>query len=108
MTAEFAAIIKTKTREEWSRLMEGTDACLAPVLNLREAPQHPHNRARQTFIEIDGVTQAAPAPRFSRTVPLVRHGKRPAGADGTAVLVAAGLTRAEIETLRRDGVLMQN
>lgn len=67
MKAKLAAVIKTKTREEWCALMEGGDVCFAPVLDLDEAPQHPHNVARETFVEIEGVIQPAPAPRFSRT-----------------------------------------
>ena len=62
-----ARVIKTKSRSDWNSLMEGTDVCYAPVLSLSEAPNHPHNKARGTFIEIDGVIQPAPAPRFSRT-----------------------------------------
>lgn len=68
-----AAAIATRTRAEWVERMEGTDICFAPVLDMDEAPSHPHNVARRTFIDIDGVTQPAPAPRFSRTVPEVRH-----------------------------------
>jgi alpha-methylacyl-CoA racemase len=108
MKAELAAVIKSKTRDEWAGIMEGTDACFAPVLSMLEAPHHPHLRVRNTFIEVDGLTQAAPAPRFSRTVPQVRHGNRPAGGDGEAVLAAAGLAPEEIERLRSDGVLMLN
>jgi alpha-methylacyl-CoA racemase len=63
------AILMEKTRDEWCALMEGTDACVTPVLDMDEAPLHHHNRSRQTFIEVGGVTQPAPAPRFSRTVP---------------------------------------
>jgi alpha-methylacyl-CoA racemase len=62
-----AALFRTRTREEWCELLAGTDACVAPVLALGEAPAHPHNRARGTFVEVGGVTQPAPAPRFSRT-----------------------------------------
>jgi alpha-methylacyl-CoA racemase len=62
-----AAVFRTRTREEWCELLAGTDACVAPVLALGEAPAHPHNRARGTFVEVGGVTQPAPAPRFSRT-----------------------------------------
>jgi crotonobetainyl-CoA:carnitine CoA-transferase CaiB-like acyl-CoA transferase len=65
----FAARFKTKTRAEWTKLLEGTDVCLAPVLDLEEAFEHPHLKARQTFIEVAGVVQPAPAPRFSRTQP---------------------------------------
>lgn len=69
---KLAAVIKTKTRDHWDALMLGSDVCYAPVLSLAEAPKHPHNVARKTFIEVDGVTQPAPAPRFSRTVPEVQ------------------------------------
>jgi alpha-methylacyl-CoA racemase len=106
LRSELAAIIKTKTRDEWALIAEGTDACVTPVLSLLEAPQHPHNIARKTFIEIDGLLQAAPAPRFSRTVSQVRHGARPVGADGESALAAAGIAREEIQRLQRDGVLM--
>ena len=61
------AIFLTKTRDEWCTLMEDTDICFAPVLSLAEAPRHPHNVARSTFIEVDGVIQPAPAPRFAAT-----------------------------------------
>lgn len=64
---KLAAIFKTKTRDEWAAIFEGTDACVAPILDWDEAPQHPHNVARDTFIELDGVVQPAPAPRFSNT-----------------------------------------
>ena len=66
---KLAAVIKTKTRDEWDAIMLGSDVCYAPVLTLAEAPKHPHNVARKTFVEVDGVVQPAPAPRFSRTVP---------------------------------------
>ena len=62
-----AAIIKTKTRDEWCAIMEGSDVCFAPVLSMAEAPEHPHNKARETFVTIEGVVQPAPAPRFSAT-----------------------------------------
>ena len=64
---KLASIIKTKTRDEWCALMEGSDVCFAPVLSMAEAPDHPHNKARETFIDIEGVVQPAPAPRFSKT-----------------------------------------
>lgn len=64
---KLTAVLKTKTRDEWCDLMEGTDVCFAPVLSMAEAPEHPHNKARKTFVEIEGVVQPAPAPRFSKT-----------------------------------------
>ena len=65
--ARLAAVIATRTRDTWCALLDGCDACFAPVLDWDEAPDHPHHRARETFVTIDGVTQPAPAPRFSRT-----------------------------------------
>ena len=82
---------RTKTRDEWRVIFEGADACVAPVLNFLEAPEHPHNVARKTYIEIDGMTQPAPAPRFSRTPSEVRFGARPAGSDTAAVLQDWGI-----------------
>jgi len=70
------AVFKTRTRDEWCELLEGTDACFAPILGIEEAMEHPHNVSRQSFIRVDGVNQAAPAPRFSRTESEV---SRPAG-----------------------------
>ncbi|HLJ69888.1 MAG TPA: CaiB/BaiF CoA-transferase family protein [Roseiarcus sp.] len=69
---KMAALFKTRTREEWRARLEGTDACFAPVLTLAEAARHPHLEARETFVAIDGVTQPAPAPRFSRTPAAIR------------------------------------
>ena len=63
-----AEVIKSKTRDEWDDIMLGSDVCYAPVLDLTEAPSHPHNVARGSFVEVDGVVQPAPAPRFSRTL----------------------------------------
>ena len=67
LRAKLEEIFKTRGRDEWCKLLEGTDACFAPVLTMAEAPHHPHNVARQSFVEIDGVMQPAPTPRFSRT-----------------------------------------
>ncbi|MGE4239427.1 CaiB/BaiF CoA transferase family protein [Ramlibacter sp.] len=67
MKLRLADMFRTRTRDEWCALLEGSDACFAPVLDFDEAPQHPHNRARSTFVTLDGVVQPAPAPRFSRT-----------------------------------------
>ena len=62
-----ASVISTRTRDEWASMLDGTDACVAPVLTMDEAPTHPQLAFRQTFVTIDGLVQAAPAPRFSRT-----------------------------------------
>lgn len=105
MRDELARIFKTKTREEWCEVMEGTDICFAPVLSVWEAPQHPHNTARESFIELDGVTQPAPAPRFSRSRPDVRHGARIPGQDAAEVLRSFRYSEEEINELRSCGAV---
>lgn len=92
MKEKLALIFKAKTRAEWCEIMEGTDVCFAPVLDFIEAQQHPHNVARQTYIEVDGMMQPAPAPRFSRTASEVQYGARAAGEDTEAVLKDWGVT----------------
>jgi len=93
------AAFRQKTRAEWEAVFEGTDACVTPVLSLSEAPQHPHNQARGTFAEVDGVVQPAVAPRFSRTPGAVRSAAPQAGVDGRAVLEEVGFTQEEIDAL---------
>jgi alpha-methylacyl-CoA racemase len=100
-----ADVFRTKTREEWCALMEGTDVCFAPVLDWDEAPEHPHNRSRETFIKVDGVTQPAPAPRFSRTPPDRPAAPATPGSDGDAILHDWGFERLAIDELREKGVL---
>jgi len=73
LKSKLEAKFKTKTQAQWCEIMEGTDICFAPVLDLKEAPNHPHNTARETFVEQDGVVQPAPAPRFSRTKPEIQR-----------------------------------
>ena len=97
---QFADIFRTKTRDEWCRVMEGRDACFAPVLSIREAVDHPHMRARQSFVDIDGVLQPVPAPRFSRTPSSVRSAPPVPGSDTAQVLSAWGFSEAEIADLR--------
>jgi alpha-methylacyl-CoA racemase len=87
LKAKVAAAIRTKTRDEWCAIMDATDVCFAPVLTLKEAPQHPHNAARKTFVEVDGVTQPAPAPRFSAS-PGAIQGPPPAIGAHTAEVLA--------------------
>ncbi|RZT87132.1 alpha-methylacyl-CoA racemase [Pseudonocardia sediminis] len=104
-TEKLAAVFRTRTRDEWCALLEGTDACFAPVLRMSEAPQHPHNRHRGTFVEVGGVTQPAPAPRFDRTPASVA---RPAAAPGEhtdQVLAEAGLSGDRIAALREAGAV---
>jgi alpha-methylacyl-CoA racemase len=100
-----ATVIKGRTRDEWCALMEGSDACLSPVLSLREAPLHAHNLARGAFFESEGVTQPAPAPRFTRTCPDRPRPPRPLGSDTDSVLRAAGYADEEIQALRERGAL---
>jgi len=102
---ELAKVFKSKTREEWCAIMEGSDACFAPVLSITEAPMHPHNRARKTFVTVDGVVQPAPAPRFSRTVPEICCYCRRPGQDTVSVLSDYGFLQEEIETLQDKGVI---
>jgi alpha-methylacyl-CoA racemase len=82
---KLAAIIATRTSEEWRRILEAADLCYAPVLSMAEAPRHPHNLAREAFVEVDGVIQPAPVPKFSRTPGAVQHGPVPAGSGGESV-----------------------
>jgi alpha-methylacyl-CoA racemase len=70
---KLAGVFKAKTRDDWCNIMEGTDICFAPVLTMAEAPRHPHMAARNIFVERHGVTQPAPAPRFSRTPSAIRE-----------------------------------
>ena len=100
-----ADVFRTKTRDEWVAIMEGTDICFAPVLDLDEAPRHPHNTARDTFVDVDGVVQPAPAPRFSRTPAGVPRGAPAVGGDTDDVLAQAGRTKDEINALRQAGVV---
>jgi len=100
---KLTAVIKTKTRDEWDAIMLGSDVCYAPVLSLKEAPKHPHNVARETFVEIDGVVQPAPAPRFSRTPPKVQGGVT--GPENDTALSAWGFSRADIDKLSQVGAI---
>ncbi len=98
-------LFRTRSRDEWCALLEGTDACFAPVLTMEEAPHHPHNVARGTFIDIDGVVQPAPAPRFSRTPAGGPTPPQACGAGTRSALAGWGITDARIEALLATGVL---
>lgn len=102
---QLAAKMKTKTRDEWCAIMEGTDVCFAPILSMGEAADHPHNKARQSFLKTDGVLQPAPAPKFSRTRPEVKHLAKAAGSDTDAVLSEAGFSADDIAALKQSGAL---
>ena len=101
--AKLAEVFRTKTQAEWCEIMEGSDVCFAPVLNFVDAPNHPANAARDVYIEVDGVTQPAPAPRFSRTPSSVRHGIHEVGEDTDEVLSAMGFEAQEIDRLKEAG-----
>jgi alpha-methylacyl-CoA racemase len=103
---EVAGAIAMRARDEWVSHFAGTEACVAPVLPLEEAPHHEHNVARGTFIDLDGVVQPGPAPRFSASDGARPRPPRKAGADGEAILEELGYSAAEIETLRREGTLL--
>jgi alpha-methylacyl-CoA racemase len=103
--ARLAGLFKTRTRDEWCRLLEGTDACFAPVLTTDEAPHHPHNAARGTYVEIDGIVQPAPAPRFSRTRPDLPVPPQPTGTETTAAALAPWLAPDEIAALQAVGTI---
>jgi len=105
LKAKLAAVIATKTRDEWSALMEATDVCFAPVLDLDEAPRHAHNVARQTFVEVAGVTQPAPAPRFSKA-PGAIQGPPPAiGAHDQEALRDWGFSESDLAALKANGAI---
>jgi len=105
LRARFAEVFAQRTRDEWAEVFAGTDACVAPVLSPAEAGHHPHNTAREVFADVGGVSQPAPAPRFSRTG--AGHPSAPVrpGANTDAVLGALGLDDARIAELREDGVV---
>ena len=101
----FADVFRQKTRDEWMAIMEGSDACVAPVLDLGELRNHPHARARAMFQEFDGVTHPAPGPRMSRTAPEIQSGPAQTGADTEPALTDWGFTAAEISALKKSGAI---
>ncbi|WP_208027262.1 CaiB/BaiF CoA transferase family protein [Rhabdothermincola sediminis] len=105
MKERFAEIFRTKTRDEWCELLEGTDACFAPVLSMAEAPNHPHNEHRGTFVTRNGVVQPAPAPRFSRTPAEIQRPPAFPGQHTDEVLVEWGFDPDRVAELRRAGAI---
>lgn len=102
---QLAEIFKSKTRREWCDLLEGTDVCFAPVLSLEEAPNHPHNRARGSFVEVAGVIQPRPSPRFSRTPAEIQRPPARVGEHTDEALRDWGITAAQLAGLRQAGAI---
>jgi len=102
---KLASVIKRKTRAEWSALMEGTDACFAPVLSLSEVAQHPHHRARNNFTLRDGISQPTPAPKFSKTPGAIQSGIALPGEHNENALADWGFAPSEIADLKSCGAL---
>ena len=107
MKQKVAACFKTRTRDEWCKIMEGSDVCFAPVLSMTEAPKHPHNRHRGTFIEDDGVVQPGPAPRFSRTPSKIQRPPARAGEHTDEALRDWGFSAPELERLHKAAAIVQ-
>lgn len=105
MRAKLTAVFAARPRAHWTALLEGTDACFAPVLSMAEAPDHPHNAARQAFVTIDCVVQPAPAPRFSRSVPELPTPPEAPGTSGHAALLEWGLSEQRIAALADSGAI---
>jgi len=101
----FRARFESRSRDEWSALFAGTDACVAPVLSMAEAGQHPQNQARGTFVEVEGVSQPSPAPRFSASPARIDRSPSRPGSDTDRVLTAAGFSQGEIGKLRDSGAI---
>jgi len=101
----YTELFKSKTRDEWCKIMEGGDACFAPVLTMTEAAEHPHIKARETVVEFDSVLQPAPAPRFSRTKPEISRGVAKPGEHTDEVLGEWGFAEDEIAKLRDAGAV---
>jgi alpha-methylacyl-CoA racemase len=105
MRARFAELFRSKTRAEWCTLLEGRETCFAPVLTMPEAWAHAHNRARNAFVEVDGVMQPAPAPRFSRSVPEPTCLPDDPGTDTESLLAGWGFSAPDVAELRKHGAL---
>jgi len=103
LSDKFTALFKTRSRDQWCQLLEGTDVCFAPVLSLEEARSHPHNIARGTFIDEGDAWQPAPTPRFSRTQPEVKHPAMALGENTREILANAGYDESAIESLIASG-----
>jgi alpha-methylacyl-CoA racemase len=107
MKEKLKTIFRAKTRDEWCKIMEGSDVCFAPVLSMEEAPKHAHNRHRGTFVETDGVVQPGPAPRFSRTPSKIQRPPARPGEHTEAALKDWGFSASDLENLRKSGAVAQ-
>jgi alpha-methylacyl-CoA racemase len=105
MKERLKTIFRAKTRDEWCKIMEGSDICFAPVLSMAEAPNHPHMKHRGTFVEEGGVTQPGPAPRFSRTPSKIQRPPAKPGEHTEEALRDWGFGKADLETLRKSGAI---
>ena len=107
MRERLARIFKTKTRTEWTAIMEQKEICFAPVLAMSEAPEHPHNKARGSFVTVDGVMQPGPAPKFSRSASTITRGPAWAGEHSREVLADWGFDNSRIDKLIAGGAVKQ-
>ncbi len=105
LKARFAEVIAGKTRDEWVEIMEGSDVCFAPVMSMTEAHEHPHNRARGNFVEVAGITQPGPAPKFSRTPGRIHSPPSVPGEHTEDALAAWGLPADHIAALKASGAI---
>lgn len=103
---KIAALFRTRTRDEWCAVLQQSDACFAPVLRMAEAIEHPQNRARKTFTELDGVVQPAPAPRFSATPPEISRPPAQPGQHTDEILADLGFSADEIAALHESGAVV--
>ena len=105
LKSRLAGIFRTKTRDEWCAIMEGSDICFAPVLTMKEASQHPHAKARGAYVDVSGFAQPAPAPRFSRTKEGIKGPAAKRGQHTDEVLSQRGFSAKEIGELKAAGVV---
>lgn len=108
MKSRFADVFKTRTRDEWMSVFDGKDACVAPILELDEVAEHPHNRERRLILNVDDIAQPAPAPRLSRTPAPTPSPGNPRGADTRDVLKGLGYSEEEMKRLFENGVVEQS
>jgi alpha-methylacyl-CoA racemase len=105
---KLAAVLMTKTRDEWDQIMSGSDACFAPVLTMQEATEYGANIERAVYTQVDELVHPSPAPRFERTPSNIRHSTRALGADTISVIQASGLSETEVDALLASGAAVQN